>query len=631
MAATIEAEAPLVVDLNPDVPEHLSLVVDRCLRKVPAERYDSTRDLARDLEQIRHHSGTRAATRLSGAAVQPVRQRRWLPAIAMLCVVILLAVVAWFWMLGSGATDSAESPLVAVRAFRNLSADGGQDHFAAGMTEEIRGQLSKMSALRLLSGAAVAAYGPGDVARMVTDLGVTSVVDGSVRRDQNRVRVSVELVDARTGQLRWSDQYEREVADVFAVQSEIALAVARTLQANLSPAERARVEKRPTGNLEAYDLYLRSQQLVPLSEQAKNDAAMKLLNQAIALDPRFAVAKARLAYRVYFEINRGDAAAPDRAMAMAREAADLDPTLAYPHFVLGSALTMKGRDAQARLEFMRALELDPNHTPTMSNLSFHEYLFGRLDESLMWARRMFLLSDRSGNAYYHVAAPLLALRDDELSWRWITEAERRANYNRVAYMVAYAQLLRGDAAGAMTKVRAAVERWPGNNELVAARAEFAYFTGAADADTLTLEVTDRTPDILGGLMGIGSRVRRAWFLKRQNDARWVQEVEEALRRRRAELAAGSESARVHLDIAAASMLQDNREDALESLTRSFKSGFREYALLEGDPILAPLRSDARFVNVIDEMKAEVTRLRRRAAERGLFDLDSLAPGVSASR
>ena len=87
---------------------------------------------------------------------------------------------------------------------------------------------------------------------MVADLGVTNVVDGSVRLDQNRVRVSVELVDARTGQMRWSEQYQREIADVFAVQSEIALRVARTLQANLSPDEQARVEKRPTANLEAY-------------------------------------------------------------------------------------------------------------------------------------------------------------------------------------------------------------------------------------------------------------------------------------------------------------------------------------------------------------------------------------------
>jgi hypothetical protein len=128
-------------------------------------------------------------------------------------------------------------------------------------------------------------------------------------------------------------------------------------------------------------------------------------------------------------------------------------------------------------------------------------------------------------------------------------------------------------------------------------------------------------------MGVGSRVRRAWFLKQQGDPRWAQEVAEVRRRRAAEIAAGSESARAHLDIAAASMLQDNREEVLESLTRSFKSGFREYALLEADPIFAPLRADPRFVKVIDEMKAEVARQRRRAAERGLLDLDSLAPGV----
>ena len=627
MVATIEKEAAPIRELNPDVPEHLGLVIDRCLRKNPSDRYDSTRDLARDLEQIRHPSSARAQAPSAGADPPSHRRLRWTLVIPALAVLAVVAVAAAWWGRRSSAPASLESPLVAVRSFQNLSADGTQDHFAAGMTEEIRGQLSKIAALRLLSGAASARYG-SDTARMASELGVTNIVDGTVRRDQNRVRVSVEVVDARTGHLRWSDQYEREMADVFAVQSEIALRVARALQANLSADEQARVEKRPTTNLEAYELYLKSQQLVPLTDNDKNEAGMALLNRALALDPRFAVAKSRLAYRIYFLHHRGDTASLDRSIVLAREAADLDPNLPHPHSVLGSAYMAKGLDAPARLAFMRALELDPSNTSAMSNLSFHEYLCGRLDDSLAWARRMFPLSDRAGNAYYHVAVPLIPLRDDALSWRLVTDAQRRAPpMARVEIMLAYLEFLRGEGPAALVRLGQAVERWPSNQEAPSARAELAYLTGAADADALTAGIAGPTPDLVGMLLGLANRVRHAHFLKRRGAARWVQEADEVLRRYRAEQAAGNEGALAHLNVAAALMLKGERAAALESLARASKAGYREYDFLVPDPIFAPLRSEPRFVAIVDEMKADVVRQRQRAATRGLLDLESLVPGI----
>src|SRR5262249_39949323 len=156
--------------------------------------------------------------------------------------------------------------------------------------------------------------------------------------------------------------------------------------------ERARVQKRPTENLEAYDLYLRATQMAPTNGE-ENERTIKLLEQAIALDPHFAAAKAALAYRIFFQAFRaGDNQGLDHAITVANEAAQMDTMLASPHFVLGTVFSSRGRDAQSRLAFMRALELNPNDTNVMANLSVNESLFGRLDESLLWARRMFALS-----------------------------------------------------------------------------------------------------------------------------------------------------------------------------------------------------------------------------------------------
>ena len=530
MAAAIDAEAPAVRELNPEVPEHLAFVIDRCLKKSARDRYDSTRDLARDVGEIRAGLSGRGASASSQRAGARRSRPAWVLLVAALLAGAVLGGAAWaitkFWNRGSTETVKTEAPLVAVRPFRNLTAEGAQEHFAVGMTEEIRGQLSKIAALRLLSGAAVQKYATSDIAALASDLGVNGVVDGSVRLDQNRVRVSVELVDARTGQLRWSDTYERQIADVFAVQSEIALQVARALQANLSPAEQARVKKPPTDNMEAYDLYLQARRAGSPGNYEANVAGMKLLEQAIALDPKFAVAKSYLAYRIFFLNYRGDTTAVDRAIAMAQDAAEIDPTLAYAPYVLGSAYSMKGIDSKARLGFMRALELDPSFTNAMNNLSFHEYRFGRLEDSLMWARRQFPLSDRTGNAYYHVAIPLLALRDDERSLRWMTDAARRAPaYTRVEYMLAYAEYQNGDGAAALARLRRAAERWPADEEVASIRAELAYITGAPDAEALAVALSKATSDIVGGVLGLGGRVRLAYFLKKRGDARWAKEAE----------------------------------------------------------------------------------------------------------
>jgi tetratricopeptide (TPR) repeat protein len=192
----------------------------------------------------------------------------------------------------------------------------------------------------------------------------------------------------------------------------------------------------------------------------------RLLERAIQLDPRFAVAKVALAYRTIF---RGYTEGPqtvDRGIVLARDAAEIDPMLAAAHETLGTGYVLKGMDAQARLAFLRALELDPNSVTAMHNLSINEVQYGRLDDALMWVRRSFGLSARTGNDYYHVCVPLVLLRDDEVTWRWLSQAERRdPQSSRVQTHLAYTEMLRGDVAAALSRLRRAwasarPQSWP---------------------------------------------------------------------------------------------------------------------------------------------------------------------------
>jgi serine/threonine protein kinase/Tfp pilus assembly protein PilF len=599
-----------VLDLNPSAPPKIGAVINKALEKDPENRYQTASQLSTDLQScdvapgaIRSRAGT----------------RRLVSYISIL-VLAMVVILAWMSRRGGSGKNPSAPPLIAVHELRNLSSDPGQSYFAAGMTEEIRGQLSKISTLRLLSRDAVGKY---DVERMVADLGVSSIVEGSVRLDRNRVRITVELIDATDQHTQWSDQYERDLSDIFAVQTDVALQIARALQANLSPAERERITKRPTENLEAYDLFLKSRQFSNSDENAQT--GMKLLERALILDPRFTLAKATLAYRTFFQAYRtADNEGMSRAIALANEAADVDPILSTPHFVLGSVYSYQGRDAQSRLAFMRALELDPNFVEAMNNLSLNEFQFGRLDDSLQWARRSFAISAHAGNDYYHIGIPLTSLRDDDASLRWMTRAEQRIpDAPRIQILLANVEVLRGAGQIGLARLRMAAERWPKNVEVQTTRAELAFLAAANDAETLTEQLYRTDPGMVGYLIGETLRVRRAYFLKQRGDPGADSITDEVLRLGREQLAAGNESPSVSIDMAAAFMIRKDRNAALESLAAAVKRGYRDYGILSGDPIFAPLAQEARYRALIDNMRTDVARQRQRARDRGLLDLSSL--------
>ena len=521
MTATIEADPEPVDALNREVPPHLALVIHRCLEKNPANRYESTRDLARDLQHVATGPAAVAAT---------VRRRlsRVQKTVAAAILLSAVAVGGWMWLRReSTATSAPAPPVVAVRAFRNLSQDASQSFFSEGMTDEIRGQLSKISALRVLSRSAVDRFGDADGPTIAREFGPSHLVEGSVRVDGGRVRVAVELVDAVTQQTRWSEQYDRELADILSVQSQVALQIAQRLAATLSPAERERIEPQSTQNPEAYALYLRAQAMRGLADTKRNLAAIDLLERALALDPRLARAQAALAYRVFFRAYTEDRKYADEAIRLALDAAAIDSTLAAPHFALGSAYGLLGRLEQSRLAFLRALELDPNHVGSMQNLWYTYAISGQLDESLYWARRAWPLAARGAGDAYHISVPLLLLRDDELSQRWLANAARLPDHPRTQITTAALEVYRGDMAGALSRVRARAQKQAGDSEVRFTLNDVAVLAAAGDAETLNEEMFRTAAEVPGVVLPESGRLRYAFLLQRRGDARARGLIEES--------------------------------------------------------------------------------------------------------
>lgn len=624
LAATIEADPPPIETLNPNVPAHLAAIVTRLLSKEPAERYDSTRDLARELKSVTTGSAQQAAS--------PAPAPRHVPRRAALAVVLLGVLAgggAALWYSRAPAPSrpaDADRPLLVVRPFRSLSADNEPGYFAAGITEEIRGQLSQVSALRLLSRNALDSY-KDDVTRAVRDLGIRNIVDGSIRVEGTRVRVSAELVDASTQQTLWSNTYDRDLADVLAVQSDIAQHIARALMVNLSPSERARIEKRTTGSPEAYALYLQAQPLSAFNREQTLEA-IALLRKAVAIDPDFATARAHIGYRLVFMGYYDDPSSVDGGLAEAEAALRIDPSLAFGYFVVGSAYGMKGMDAQARQAFLRALELDPNHVSAMYNFSIQELNHGRLDEAAYWGRRGFLLSGRTSNAFYHLIIPILNLRADREARRLLDAAERRSpTFARIHLMVSALDLFEGRVDAALARAEATLARHPDNEEVKFYRADLAYLLDAPDLETWLAPLMERSAS---NHLWVAEtvRMRYAYALARRGErSRAAALVDEAERIARQKIDGGSELPALRVEMAAAAAMRNDAKGAAEWLDRALAAGYRDFDFLARDPILRGALGAGALDGVVERMRRDVEAQRERARRRGLLDLEPLLRGV----
>ncbi len=275
----------------------------------------------------------------------------------------------------SGARSQSpllDRPSVAVLPFANLSGDPRQDYFSDGIAEDITTELSRFSELLVIARNSAFQYkGKAvDVRQVGRELGARYVLEGSVRRSADRVRIAAQLIDAATGTHRWAERYDRELRDVFAIQDEVVRAIVTTLAAHVNRAETERAQLKPPAAWEAYEYYLRGAEAFFLHTSRRTKASLydarRLLEQSLAIDPNYARAAAMLsrthfhAYVAPFDGDYLSPAALDRALELAQTAVHLDPRLPQARAELGQVLFFKRQHDAAILEFERAFALNPN-------------------------------------------------------------------------------------------------------------------------------------------------------------------------------------------------------------------------------------------------------------------------------
>ncbi len=343
------------------VPPALQNVLERALRKDPAERYQTAEEML---------AGLRACQRNNGEVAPGAKRRaRWI-GVAACAAVIMLSAVFYGWRERHDARESAPTAIekgIAVLPFENLSAEKNDAFFADGIHDDVLASVGKIKDLKVIARSSVMDYRGARLAGKVREIGrtlrVSHVLEGSVRRSADRVVVNVELIDTRDERQVWSQRYERTLTDSLSLQGELAIEIARALHTTLTPAEATLAAAKPTDNGAAYLFYLRARasEIEGWSPE-EQEAAIKLYQQAINLDPNFALARARLSICASLRSQWGEPTDwKAKARAEAEEAVRILPELGEAHLALTRSYLFGEDDNNRALhELDRAAELLPN-------------------------------------------------------------------------------------------------------------------------------------------------------------------------------------------------------------------------------------------------------------------------------
>jgi len=377
----------LTKEPHPASPGELQEILSRALRKDPEQRYQNADELLGALKHLRHKM--ELATELE----QSVSRRRWMMSGVALALLAALILPFQFYRRGKSAVSSVPEKSIAVLPFTNLSDDKQNAYFADGMQDEILSDLAKIADLKVISRTSAMQYKSGmprNLREIGYQLGVSHVVEGSVQRSGNRVHVNAQLIDARTDGHLWGNSYDREISDVFAIQNEIAAAIATQLRVKLSSAEQKAIERVPTTDVAAFDLYIRGKNLLlatTFSSDAKADLlrAADLLNQAVARDPSFFDAYCQLAYAndsLYFSGYDHTSARLGLAEAAIQAAVRLRPDAGETHLAQAWNLYSGYLDYDGALaELERAHQSLPNDSRIFQLTGFIQRRQGCWEES----------------------------------------------------------------------------------------------------------------------------------------------------------------------------------------------------------------------------------------------------------
>src|SRR6266542_28620 len=487
----VHTPARLVKDMNPSAPADLTRIVRRCLAKDPDERYQSIREAAIELRDVRRElegamemettvpppsvSASRiSATSAATVAGTPVStspssaeyifagiKRHKLATTIFLAALVLGSVALAAYLYARSTEVTIDS--IAVLPFVNQNRDSDSEYLSDGLTESITNSLSQLSNLRVIPSPSVSRYKTQEIDAITAgkDLGVRAIVTGRILQRGDNLTLNVALVDVRDNKQLWGEQYNRKIADALGVQQEISREISERLRTRLSGEEQKQLKKRDTSNPEAYQAYLRGRYYWNKRTADNLKKAMEQFQQAVDRDPNYALAYVGLADCYILLVEYAGASSSDnipKAMAFAERALHLDPSLGEAHASVGWSSSFLWQWEKAESEFKRAIELNPNYPTTHQWYGLLLRDEGRFDEAMFEMKRAQELDPLSLIIGQSVAQSYLLLKGDVT--RALEEARRVVdldpNYPRGLEVLGWVYLKQGRNSEAIAELQKAV-------------------------------------------------------------------------------------------------------------------------------------------------------------------------------
>jgi TolB-like protein/Tfp pilus assembly protein PilF len=546
----------------------------------------------------------------------PQRVGRGEAALYLVLGIVACAAVVRIAIFSGPAKTAADDKAVAVLPFQNLSDSKEDEFFSDGVTEDIITQLARIGDLKVISRTSVMAYksttkGLREIGR---ELGVGFVLEGSVRREGDRVRIVGQLINARNDRHVWAETYNRPMTDILAVQSEVAQKIARELNARLSDSEKVRLEKKAIVNAEAYAFYVRGRDYYYKYTREDNDQAIALFRKAVDLDAGYAPAWAGLgdAYAMSWRYGAAPEAL-DTAVEMSRKALDLDPDLAEGYKALGLAQESKGLVKEGLESYYRAVALNPNYAPVVANIGSLNYSLGKYDEALKWLRKTIELQPGFARFYALVGLQYLYLDMGAQARSWLERSlEFQPGFIFPDMVLASLSVYEGKPEEALTRIKRILAAHPDEPNAL---------NVAGDAESAAGRYKEAVPyyEKLVEISSVGGAPgnKLGFVLMKTGD---VAKAEKTIAE---SLAACLENPRLDQPgsslryyVAEAYALQGKTPQALEALEISVAAGNNDRWLFL-DPLLDSIRKGERYAAIADTLKKRLAQMKEHVMKLGL--------------
>ena len=613
-------QAPLPIEQLKTFPPPVVGLIKKMLAKDPGQRPQTPSELRAELRAVRQSlepSPTPLSNLASGpTGKSPRHQKRF--TIAGLALVVAVAIGYFFWRTESRSSSSGVRS-IAVLPFDNLGGNNSNNYFADGLTSEVIYQLSRVSDLQVTARSSVLRYKnvPDAQRKPLTEVGaeldVGAVLESSIERSEDKIRIVTVLYDTRTGRRLWGATYDREMQDILAIQSDLAEQIAVALRARLSTDERANLQRGPTANLTAYDLYLQAKALSDLHQKEANEKAVDLLKQALQQDPKFGLAYVGLAAVYIDRVKRfnGEGSWLDSAIDLCQQAIALDPNQLRAYTELADAFNLKGWFDRMGAPVTKALELAPNDWDANRMEAAVSTEFRREKEMYVSIRRCFETNPFDSWAPYQLALICWTVSAKDLAEKWMQRAiDLETNVPRRQLMESERMVYRGDYTAALAGLQ---HLPPDLKTQYSAAGDLVLFCKMQAGDwpsviqNIQAKADKESPT---NLMRLTLALRG---MNRNDEAR--QTAERAVAAAQSKLATAKSPRWMRFDLAVGNRILERQEVAYQYLRELMPDGgFPDPVLGPVDPGLDVFKSDGEFQNLFAQVNKRDVEVRSQISQ-----------------